>query len=250
MLRRKRRKSGLKKRGTLVRSKKTALRLCPPKKRKSGFRRHRIVRNPRWPQWTAGQQGYQGDPGAQGLAGGIGPGGQQGYQGDPGAQGLAGGIGPGGPPGADGLQGPPGPQGPEGPQGATGPQGPPGPQGPQGPQGATGPQGVPGPGIQDVIIVPEAARFFYVPGSDIVLTSSVTIPSAQFTDDNGAAASEFPKMGLANYSNLFINGMIQESSLYNISSTGLTISATRDTIYAGTPIALEIVQFSTRIIQQ
>lgn len=229
MLRRKRRKSGLKKRGTLVRSKKTALRLCPPKKRKSGFRRHRIVRNPRWPQWTAGQQGYQGDPGAQGLAGGIGPG---------------------GPPGADGLQGPQGPQGPEGPQGATGPQGPPGPQGPQGPQGATGPQGVPGPGIQDVIIVPEAARFFYVPGSDIVLTSSVTIPSAQFTDDNGAAASEFPKMGLANYSNLFINGMIQESSLYNISSTGLTISATRDTIYAGTPIALEIVQFSTRIIQQ
>lgn len=244
MLRRKRRKSGLKKRGTLVRSKKTALRLCPPKKRKSGFRRHRIVRNPRWSQWTAGQKGYQGDPGAQGLAGGIGPG---------------------GPPGADGLQGPPGPQGPEGPQGATGPQGPPGPQGPQGPQGATGPQGVPGPqgaqgetgpqgvpgpGIQDVIIVPEAARFFYVPGSDIVLTSSVTIPSAQFTDDNGAAASEFPKMGLANYSNLFINGMIQESSLYNISSTGLTISATRDTIYAGTPIALEIVQFSTRIIQQ
>lgn len=229
LLRRKRRKSGLKKRGTLVRSKKTALRLCPPKKRKSGFRRHRIVRNPRWPQWTAGQQGYQGDPGAQGLAGGIGPG---------------------GPPGADGLQGPQGPQGPEGPQGATGPQGPPGPQGPQGPQGATGPQGVPGPGIQDVIIVPEAARFFYVPGSDIVLTSSVTIPSAQFTDDNGAAASEFPKMGLANYSNLFINGMIQESSLYNISSTGLTISATRDTIYAGTPIALEIVQFSTRIIQQ
>ncbi|SHE11782.1 Collagen triple helix repeat (20 copies) [Chlamydia abortus] len=229
MLRRKRRKSGLKKRGTLVRSKKTALRLCPPKKRKSGFRRHHIVRNPRWPQWTAGQQGYQGDPGAQGLAGGIGPG---------------------GPPGADGLQGPQGPQGPEGPQGATGPQGPPGPQGPQGPQGATGPQGVPGPGIQDVIIVPEAARFFYVPGSDIVLTSSVTIPSAQFTDDNGAAASEFPKMGLANYSNLFINGMIQESSLYNISSTGLTISATRDTIYAGTPIALEIVQFSTRIIQQ
>lgn len=211
MLRRKRRKSGLKKRGTLVRSKKTALRLCPPKKRKSGFRRHHIVRNPRWPQWTAGQQGYQGDPGAQGLAGGIGPG---------------------GPPGADGLQGPQGPQGPEG------------------PQGATGPQGVPGPGIQDVIIVPEAARFFYVPGSDIVLTSSVTIPSAQFTDDNGAAASEFPKMGLANYSNLFINGMIQESSLYNISSTGLTISATRDTIYAGTPIALEIVQFSTRIIQQ
>lgn len=229
MLRRKRRKSGLKKRGTLVRSKKTALRLCPPKKRKSGFRRHRIVRNPRWSQWTAGQQGYQGDPGAQGLAGGIGPG---------------------GPPGADGLQGPLGPQGPQGPQGATGPQGPPGPQGPQGPQGATGPQGVPGPGIQDVIIVPEAARFFYVPGSDIVLTSSVTIPSAQFTDDNGAAASEFPKMGLANYSNLFINGMIQESSLYNISSTGLTISATRDTIYAGTPIALEIVQFSTRIIQQ
>nr|WP_150960368.1 DUF4183 domain-containing protein [Aneurinibacillus sp. XH2] len=244
MLRRKRRKSGLKKRGTLVRSKKTALRLCPPKKRKSGFRRHRIVRNPRWPQWTAGQQGYQGDPGAQGLAGGIGPG---------------------GPPGADGLQGPQGPQGPEGPQGATGPQGPPGPQGPQGPQGTTGPQGVPGPqgargetgpqgvpgpGIQDVIVVPEAARFFYVPSSDIVLTSSVTIPSAQFTDDNGAAASEFPKMGLANYSNLFINGMIQESSLYNISSTGLTISATRDTIYAGTPIALEIVQFSTRIIQQ
>lgn len=226
MLRRKRRKSGLKKRGTLVRSKKTALRLCPPKKRKSGFRRHRIVRNPRWSQWTAGQQGYQGDPGAQGLAGGIGPG---------------------GPPGADGLQGPLGPQGPEGPQGATGPQGVPG---PQGARGETGPQGVPGPGIQDVIIVPEAARFFYVPGSDIVLTSSVTIPSAQFTDDNGAAASEFPKIGLANYSNLFINGMIQESSLYNISSTGLTISATRDTIYAGTPIALEIVQFSTRIIQQ
>ncbi len=49
------------------------------------------------------------------------------------------------------------------------------------------------------------------------------ILATEYTNDNGEPVSEFPNLGQNGYSNLYINGIMQESSLYNVSSGALTI---------------------------
>jgi hypothetical protein len=137
-----------------------------------------------------------------------------------------------------------GPQGLQGLQGLQGPQGLRGLQGPQGLQGLQGPSGQII--IPDIIIVPNAQRYFYIATSDI--QTSVTIPANQFTNDDGELISVFTGITLSSYSNLYINGVLQEDSVYIISAAGMTINPNSNIIYAGTPIILEIVQFSAQIV--
>lgn len=167
--------------------------------------------------------GAPGLPGKEGTAGAPGPQGESGLQGAPGAIGQA------GLPGAQGDRGMPGPQG---------PQGPPGSQGPEGPQGSPGE--VPG-----ITILPSAFRYFYFPPEE--LTGTVRIPAAWFTDDDGSLASEFQGMGMNGYSNLFINGVMQERSLYRLTTADLTLILEEDTILAGAPIIVENISFAARI---
>ncbi|GGA00556.1 hypothetical protein GCM10008018_53580 [Paenibacillus marchantiophytorum] len=128
------------------------------------------------------------------------------------------------------------------PQGIQGPQGLLGLQGVQGPLGIQGPPGLPGPSIiPEIIIVPSAQRYFYTIISDT--QSLVTIPANEFTNDEGRFISAFIEVGQNSYSNLYINGMLQEGSLYSLNTNALTISANNQTIFSGTPIILEIIQF-------
>ncbi len=109
------------------------------------------------------------------------------------------------------------------------------------------PPGPPGPVIiPNIIVMPTVQRYFYIANSDIQAPAS--IPASQFTNDDGELAAKFPDLGQNSYSNLYINGMLQEGSLYSISTSVLTINPKGTTIFSGTPIALEIVQFSARII--
>jgi hypothetical protein len=129
-------------------------------------------------------------------------------------------------------QGPPGPPGPRG-MGIQGPPGPPGPQGPPGP-----------PGPINIRIIPTVQRFFFIASSDITLTIPQTIPANQFTNDNGDIVTSFPNLDQSSYSNLYINGILQQGSLYLVSTSGLTLQPTGDIIFSGTPIIIETVQFS------
>jgi len=92
-------------------------------------------------------------------------------------------------------------------------------------------------------------RFFLIPNSDIQLTGPINIPANQFADDNGNNIINFPESGGNSITNLYINGILQPSGLYRVSTNGLTINSTGDTIYSGTPIILEIIQLSTKPIQ-
>lgn len=177
-------------------------------KRSGGKQRPRRVRKCR------GHRGQQGIPGRHGA---------QGVQGVPGTQ---------GPPGVQGVQGVTGMQGIQGPGGATGATGPPG------SGGITG-------GIE-VNITHSAYRYFYFPPND--LSSTVDLPSSQFLDDEGNASTLFDGVGTNSYTNVFINGMLQEGSLYNITNNLLTLYLDGDKIYAGVPIIIENVEFNTRVI--
>lgn len=141
------------------------------------------------------------------------------------------------------VNAPPGPAGPPGKPGPQGLQGPSGPQGPPGPPGPPGPAG-PGGSVGTLTVLPEVNRYFYLSPTDIQLNSPVTIPATQFTNDQGQPVTEFVTLGPSSYSSLFLNGILQESSLSRISANALTLNAMGGTIYAGTSIILEIIHFS------
>jgi hypothetical protein len=155
------------------------------------------------------------------------------------------------PPGPQGTQGPPGPQGIQGPQGpagtdratgSAGPQGPAGASGPQGPPGPQGEQGPPGP-LPDITIIPMVNRYYYITSSDLVVSGPVAISATLFTDDAGNLITDFSGLGPNSYNNLFINGILQEGNAYSLSPNTLTLNLQGNTVYSGTPITLETIQF-------
>jgi hypothetical protein len=79
------------------------------------------------------------------------------------------------------------------------------------------------------------------------LTRTVTIAATHFTDNQRNLATSFRGLSPSSYISLFVNGILQESSLSEISENELTLLGTGDTIYSGTPIILEIVKFSAII---
>ncbi|MBU9705451.1 DUF4183 domain-containing protein [Paenibacillus sp. AK121] len=180
-------------------------------------------------QGLPGEAGVTGAPGVPGIAGTPGI---PGIQGPAGTQGAPGVPGPAGAPGSAGATGAPGP---------TGAQGIPG---PTGAQGITGPTG-PAPDISNVEIVPRAERYFYFTPDPI--ESSVTIMADQFSVDGVQGAFQRFHVGSNSYANLYINGMLQERTLFSLTPSSLTIHLSEgETISSGTPIIVEIVQFSVR----
>lgn len=145
------------------------------------------------------------------------------------------------------TQGTPGAQGPQGLPGPASPQGLPGPAGPQGLPGLAGPQGPTGPPgeIPAITIVPTVYRYFYFPPAE--MDSSVDIPVNQFTDDNGGVAAEFQGIGVNSYTHLYINGVLQEGSLYSLNEQLLRLFLDGDMLIAGTPIIVENVEFLARV---
>ncbi|WP_147534298.1 DUF4183 domain-containing protein [Bacillus marasmi] len=94
-----------------------------------------------------------------------------------------------------------------------------------------------------VKITPAVKRFFYICEEDIDLSVKQLIPANNFTNDQGILVTGFPYKKPNGYNNLFINGLMQQGSIYSISTKGLTINAVSGTIFAGTPIIIEMVDF-------
>lgn len=122
------------------------------------------------------------------------------------------------------------------------PKGKQGPPGPQGEQGVPGMQGPPGP-LPEVTIIPTVNRYYFIASSDLTLSTSVTIPANLFTGDAGNLITTFSGIGPNSYNNLFINGILQVGNVYSVNPTTLTLNPDGNTIYTGTPITLETIQF-------
>ncbi|MNI37950.1 hypothetical protein D3C73_920680 [compost metagenome] len=138
----------------------------------------------------------------------------------------------------------PGSKGLQSPHGAQSDRGPQGPEGVRGFPGAPGPQGPPGQAI-GVTIIPKVHQYFYFAPSDI--SSTVDIPANQFSDDNGDSVIEFDAIGANCYTSLYINGVLQEGSLYSINEQSSTLYLDGDTVLAGTPIIFQNVEFLAQI---
>jgi hypothetical protein len=94
-------------------------------------------------------------------------------------------------------------------------------------------------------IIPTVNRYFYIPASNINLTTGATIPSKLFYKDNGNPTTEFIIFSPNGYVNLYINGVMQNGGLYSLNANSLIINPTAGTIRAGTSIIIESLGFSS-----
>jgi hypothetical protein len=91
-------------------------------------------------------------------------------------------------------------------------------------------------------VKPKVKRYFFVAPEDIDLTGEklVLLPH-QFVDDKGETVTKFIGFGQEGYFNLYVNGALQKGKIYHVNSDELSIIATGQTIYKGTPIILESI---------
>ncbi|MFL0197971.1 DUF4183 domain-containing protein [Clostridium sp. WILCCON 0269] len=75
----------------------------------------------------------------------------------------------------------------------------------------------------------------------------INISANLFKNDSGDFTNLFLGLGPNSYNNLFINGILQIDEVYSVSLNTLTLNTESTTIYKGTPITLEIIQFSALV---
>jgi len=94
-------------------------------------------------------------------------------------------------------------------------------------------------------INPEVLRYFYEFDADDVEDSVLTIEAADFIDDEGNALTTIETVTEEEgYYLLFINGVLQQSELYEVETDGSEITVDDvDTILPGTPIILVVTKF-------
>lgn len=100
----------------------------------------------------------------------------------------------------------------------------------------------------DIKINPEIDKYFYQL-SDVDRTDNIlTIPSTKFVDDDGDNVTG--NLTIVNTNNgyylLFINGVLQQSSLYTVEADGLQVVINdAATIPVGAPITLIVTNFDS-----
>ncbi|WP_367568019.1 DUF4183 domain-containing protein [Lacrimispora sp.] len=99
----------------------------------------------------------------------------------------------------------------------------------------------------DTAINPEVDKYFYELREDERTGGTITIPATQFTDNNGdIMTGNLTTAATDNgYYLLFINGVLQQSSLYTVSTDGSQVVITdADTVPVGAPITLIVNNFA------
>ncbi|KXY35579.1 DUF4183 domain-containing protein [Bacillus sp. FSL K6-0067] len=101
-------------------------------------------------------------------------------------------------------------------------------------------------------IDPVDSRFFHVTTAPTPAGDALTIDAADFFQDDGSAVTTLPALSANNsYFNVYVNGLLQMEgiSAYTAGATGvgslvITVPAGADDILTGTPVILEIVEFT------
>lgn len=96
----------------------------------------------------------------------------------------------------------------------------------------------------EITIIPLVNRYYYIAESDLSSPDLINLPANLFKNDSNDFTKLFLGLGPNSYNNLFINGILQMGRIYSVGSNTLTLSTEGATIYKGTPIILEIIQFS------
>ncbi|MBK0010511.1 DUF4183 domain-containing protein [Bacillus sp. S35] len=87
-------------------------------------------------------------------------------------------------------------------------------------------------------LTPAPARFTVFVTAPMVAGGITSIPAGSFIDDTGAAITTLPAVTANSYANVYINGVIQPTSVYTLSTTALNID---DEVSVGAPVIVEFV---------
>jgi hypothetical protein len=101
-------------------------------------------------------------------------------------------------------------------------------------------------------IDPVLEKFFYVTTGETAAGATLSIDAADFFTDTGANATELPALSADNsYYNVFINGVLQMEGITvytegatTVGSLDIDVPAGGDPILTGTPIVLEVMNFT------
>jgi len=99
----------------------------------------------------------------------------------------------------------------------------------------------------DTEINPEIEKYFYLLDEDDITGGVLTILATKFTDDTGTIMTGNLTTATATngYYLLFINGVLQQTSLYTVSGDGSQVTVNdAGTIPVGAPITLIVTNFA------
>ncbi|HHV08671.1 MAG TPA: DUF4183 domain-containing protein [Clostridiales bacterium] len=99
----------------------------------------------------------------------------------------------------------------------------------------------------DVDINPEINKYFYLLNEDDRTGGVLTIPATKFIDDAGDIMTANLTTATTDngYYLLFINGVLQQSSLYTVNTDGSQVTVNdAETIPVGAPITLIVTNFA------
>jgi len=112
---------------------------------------------------------------------------------------------------------------------------------------ATASQPVASNGEVTTTVNPTVSRFVATVDADMIGATETVIQADSFVDDNGDPVTELPVPTTSGYFNVYSNGVLQEGGLSALTATELTLATTE--IQPGTPVILEIVDFSNTTSQ-
>lgn len=103
-----------------------------------------------------------------------------------------------------------------------------------------------------VSVDPTPEKFFYVTTGETAAGTTLSIDTADFFDDSGAAATDLPTLATDNsYYNVYINGVLQMGGLSTytpgattVGSLDIDVPAGGDPIITGSPVVLEVVNYT------
>lgn len=98
--------------------------------------------------------------------------------------------------------------------------------------------------IINVNVTGTSTRFFNLLAAPLVVADGTIMAATTFLPDSGDDAVNFPVV-TNGYYNLYINGVLQEGDSYTFTATELTFNTVTGTIFAGTPMIVEAVEFFT-----
>jgi hypothetical protein len=101
-------------------------------------------------------------------------------------------------------------------------------------------------------VVPTPEKFFHVTAAETAAGATLSIDTADFFDDAGAAATDLPVLTTDNsYFNVYVNGVLQMEGISTytpgattVGSLDIDVPAGGDPILAGTPIVLEVINYA------
>lgn len=97
-------------------------------------------------------------------------------------------------------------------------------------------------GTIDTVVTPATTRFFAAVAAGDIGAAVTTILAASFVDDADAPVAALPTLTTNEYFNVYINGVLQQSSLSTVTPASLVLDTVD--IGVGVPVILEVASFA------